>query len=131
LGDAVADLGLPHLPMLLVREQDHHEVAAAGGVDDRDDLEALLARLGDRLRVLAQADDDVDAGVFEVERVGVALRAVADDGDGLAVEEPEVSVVVVDHARRVSEALARDATATDSRMRRVAWPAAARRQASA
>jgi hypothetical protein len=31
--------------------------------------------------------------------VGVALRAVADDGDGLAVEEGEISVVVVEHGR--------------------------------
>ena len=34
----------------------------------------------------AQADDDVDPGVLEVEGVGVALGAVAEDGDGLAVE---------------------------------------------
>ena len=44
-----------------------------------------------------QADDDVDAGVLEVQRVGVALGAVADDRDGLAVEEGEVCVVVVEH----------------------------------
>ena len=79
--------------------EDHHEVAAAGGLDDRQHLEALLARRGDRGGVLAQADDDVDAGVLEVQRVGVALRAVADDGDGLAVEEVEVCVVVVEHGR--------------------------------
>ncbi len=54
-------------------------------------------RLRDGGRVGTQPDDDVDAGVLEVERVGVALRAVADDGDGLAVEEAEVCVVVVDH----------------------------------
>ena len=99
LGDAVADLVLPDLAVELVGEQDHHEVAAAGGLDDREHLEALLARLGDRGGVLAQADDDVDAGVLQVERVGVALGAVADDRDGLAVEEREVCVVVVDHWR--------------------------------
>ena len=72
----------------------------------RQHLEALLARLGDRGGVLAQADDDVDAGVLEVERVGVALGAVADDGDGLAVEEREVCVVVVDHAPQAIQACA-------------------------
>ena len=47
------------------------------------------ARLGlrDGGGVRPQADDDVDAGVLQVQRVGVALRAVADDRDGLAVEE--------------------------------------------
>ena len=84
----------------LVGQQDHHEIAAARGLDDGQHLEALLARLRDRGGVGAQPDDDVDAGVLEVQRVGVALRAVADDGDGLAVEEVEVCVVVVDHARQ-------------------------------
>ena len=51
----------------------------------------------DGARVGPQADDDVDAGVLEVERVRVALGAVADDGDGLAVEQREVCVVVVEH----------------------------------
>ena len=87
LGDAVADLLLPDVVVPLVGQQDHHEIAAAGGLDDGQHLEALLARLGDRGGVLAQADDDVDAGVLQVEGVGVALGAVADDRDGLAVEQ--------------------------------------------
>jgi len=64
LRDPVANLLLPDVVVALVGEQDHHDVAAAGRVDDRSDLEALLARLGDRVRVLAQADDDVDARVL-------------------------------------------------------------------
>ena len=47
-----------------------------------------LAARGD---ALAQADLDLDAGVAEIERVGVALAAVADDRD-LAVEQGEVAV---------------------------------------
>ena len=50
LGDAVADLLLPDLGVELVGQQDHHEVAAAGGLDDRTHLEALLARRGDARR---------------------------------------------------------------------------------
>ena len=96
-GDAVTDLALPHVVVQLVWQQDHHEVAAAGRLDDGQHLQTLLAGLRDGLRVLAQADHDVDAGVLEVQRVGVALRAVSDDGDGLAVEECEVCIVVVDH----------------------------------
>ena len=37
--DAVGDLRLPDLGLLLVRQQDHHDVAAAGGVGDVEDLE--------------------------------------------------------------------------------------------
>ena len=58
--------------------------------------------LGDAARARPQADDHVDAGVLQVQRVGVALGAVADDRDGLAVEQGEVRVVVVEHARSVS-----------------------------
>jgi hypothetical protein len=97
--DPVADLGLPDLGLLLVRQQDHHHVAAAGRLGDRLDREAVLLGLVDRIRALTQADDDLDAGVLEVERVGMALGAVAEDGHGLAVEEREVGVVVVDHGR--------------------------------
>jgi hypothetical protein len=39
---------------------------------------------------LAQADGDLDAGVVQVLRVGVALRAVADDGDLLALDQAQV-----------------------------------------
>ena len=44
-----------------------------------------------------QADADVDAGVAQVERVGVALAAVTDDGDVLALDQGQVGVVVVEH----------------------------------
>ncbi len=41
-------------------------------------------------------DLHLDARVAEVQRVGVALRAVADDGDLLALDEGEVGVLVVE-----------------------------------
>ena len=75
------------------------EAASATG----EDLEARVLGLLDRRGVLAQAYDDLDAGVLEVLGVGVALRAEADDGDGLAVEEGEICVVVVVHSPRQSK----------------------------
>ena len=97
LGDPVGDLALPDLRLLLVGEQDHHHVAAAGGVGDVEDLEALRLGLGAAGGVGPQADDDVDPGLLQVERVGVALRAVAEDRDRLAHEGAEGGVVLVDH----------------------------------
>ena len=41
------------------------------------------------------ADDDVAAAVAEVLGVGVALRAVAEDGDRLALQQGEIGVFVV------------------------------------
>ncbi len=44
---------------------------------------------------LRRPDGDLDAGVVEVLRVRVALRAVADDGDLLALDERQVGVFFV------------------------------------
>ena len=52
--------------------------------------------LGSRL----EADDDVDPRLVQVEGVGVALAAVADDRDRLARERGRVGIVVVVHLRR-------------------------------
>ena len=61
------------------------------------DPQAVDFGLGGRVGALAQADHDLHAGVLQVERVGVALRAVAEHRNGLAVELREVRVLVVDH----------------------------------
>ena len=96
--DPVGDLLAVDLPVLLVGQEHHHDVAARGGVGDAGHFEPGAVRLLDRGRALAQADHDVDPGVLEVQRMGMTLRAVAEDRDGLAVEEGEVCVVVVVHA---------------------------------
>ena len=64
-----------------------------------------------------------DARVLEVLRVGVALGAVAQDGDGLAVEQGEISVVVVEHAAEPSDQAS--ATATQVRAGSVIEPSSA------
>ncbi len=90
-------LGLVDVVVQLVRHKQHDEVPARGGLGDRQDLETRLGGLGDLLRAGAQPHDDGRPGVLEVQRVRVPLRAEADDRDGLAVEEREVCVVVVEH----------------------------------
>ena len=55
---------------------------------------SALARLS---AALGQADAHVDARVAQVQRVGVALAAVADDGDLPALDDRQVGVVVVEH----------------------------------
>src|SRR6202011_1798652 len=47
-------------------------------------------------RALAQRDGDVlDAGILQVQRVGMALAAIADDADLLAFDEVQVGVAIV------------------------------------
>ena len=89
------DLIGPHLALGLIRGQDHDHVGLGGGIGHGLDVQALLLGELDRLGGRAEADDDVDAGVAQVQRVRVALRAVADDRDLLAVEHGKIAVVLV------------------------------------
>src|SRR6185437_11390551 len=52
-----------------------------------------------RGRALAQRDRHLlDAGVAQIERMGMALAAIADDGDLLALDQVQVGVAVVVNA---------------------------------
>jgi hypothetical protein len=101
LGDALGDRALVDLAVQLVGRQDHDEIALRGGLRHAGDLQARALRLLNRRGALAQAYDDVHTGVLEVQRVGMALGAVADDGHGLALQETEIGVVVVEHGARL------------------------------
>ena len=97
LGEIRRDIGLVHVGLVLVVDQDHDHVGLPGGLRDGQDLEAVLFRDGPALAALAEPDDHVAAGIPEVQRVGVALRAVADDRDGLAAERVQVAILLVVH----------------------------------
>jgi hypothetical protein len=89
------DLGVVDLGGGLVGSEVHDDVGPLADVGHGIDDEAGGARAGGAGRVGAKADADINARVLEVERVGVALRAVADDGDFFGLDEREVCVCVV------------------------------------
>ena len=84
-----------NLRVVLIGQQDHDDVRALDRGRQLGDFDAALLRLVPRGAALAQRDGDVDPGLLKVERVGVALRAVADDRDLLALDERKVRVLVV------------------------------------
>ncbi len=92
------DLVLVQLGLEFVGGQDHDHVGGSHGVLYRLDGQAMGFGLGDSGRAAAQTDDDIDAGVFQVAGVGVALGAVADDGDLLALDDGKVTVFIVVNA---------------------------------
>ena len=93
--EVVLDVLLVDLGLDFVGDEDHDDVGLLRRVVHAHDLEAgLLGLLGGR-GALAQANADVNAGVQKVQRVGVALRAVADDGDLLALDDARVHVLLV------------------------------------
>jgi len=100
LAETLADRLLEDVALRLVGQQDHHDVARLGGVGDGRHLQPVLLGLRPGLGALVEADDHVLARVLEVQRVGVALAAIPDDRDLLALEEAEVGVLVVIDLRR-------------------------------
>jgi hypothetical protein len=95
LAEPALDRLLVDLALGLVGEEDHHDVAGLRGLVHRHDLEAVLLGARPALRALVEAHDHVLPRVLQVQRVGVALAAVADDGDLLPAEEAQVRVLVV------------------------------------
>ena len=90
---ALGELGLdvrPSLGLGGVGEQVHDDGALGDGLVDLEQVlagdPAILEGLLPRLAVLADTDDDVEAVVAEVEALAVALRAVADEGEGVVLE---------------------------------------------
>ena len=90
------DLVAVQLGLDLVRGQDRHDVGPGHGLGDRLDGQPGLLGLGDGAGALTQAHHDLHAGVPQVEGMGVALGAVADDRDLLGLDDAQVRVVVVE-----------------------------------
>ncbi len=89
------DLVFVQTPLELVRSQDHHQVGGRDSCRHVTDLEAMGLSLGDRRRARTQADGDVDTGILQVARVRVALGAVTDDGDFLALDDRKIAIFIV------------------------------------
>ncbi len=81
--------------LVLVRQKNHHNVSLSDGLANRLDLKALLLGELHGLGGRTQADDHVDTGVTQVQRVGVTLRTVAQDGHLLAIEHGQIGVLLV------------------------------------
>src|ERR1700730_10799616 len=80
--------------------REHHDhVGPFGGLRHLEHLEFLALGLLDALRALAQRDRDfLHAGIPQVERMGMALAAIAHDRNLLAFDQVQVGVPVVIYA---------------------------------
>ena len=80
----------PCLALRSVTEQVHDDGALANGLINVEQVRAsnpsILFRLFPTRTVLADTDNHVQAVVAEVQALAVALRAVADEGEGIILE---------------------------------------------
>ena len=95
------DAGLPNLGLDLVGQGEDDQVGLLDGIGHGHRVEAVLDGELAVGRVTAVGDDDLDAGVAEVEAVGVALAAEAEDGHRLALERVQGGVLLVHHLQRL------------------------------
>ena len=72
--------------LLGVGNEDHDDVGPGGGVGRRLHGEAVFFRFDARGAGFRQADANVAARVTQIERVGVALRTVTENGDLLCLD---------------------------------------------
>ena len=78
-----------------VRQQHHDHIGLCHGIAGFGHFQAGVFRFFPACAAFAQADDDFHAAVVEVERVGVALAAVTENGDSFALDEREVAIFIV------------------------------------
>src|SRR5690606_19642465 len=93
--DVVGNVVTMDLGDVLVRKQNHDKIGCLHGFRNFLNLQACVLGLGPRGAALAQADDDVNAGIVQVLRMCVALRAVTDDGNGFALDQRKIAILVV------------------------------------
>ena len=79
----------------LVRGQNHDQVRSGNSAGNVSYFQAMSFSLGDSGRTLAQANGNVNAGIFQVAGLSVTLGAVTDDGYFFALDDRKVAVFVV------------------------------------
>ena len=93
--EVIADLGAEYLALKLVGQQDRDDVGLLGGLGGRDRLKTVLHGLLVIGRAGQLGHDHLAAAVAEVLGVAMSLRAVAQDGDGLVLQQRDIGVFVV------------------------------------
>src|SRR6516165_3328667 len=79
-----------------VWRQHHDDIGPFGGIRHALDLDPLALRLLRRSRAFAQGDDNLlHTGIAEVQSMRMALAAIADDGDFLALDEVDISIPII------------------------------------
>jgi len=80
---------------VFIGQQNHHHVSSFDGVVDFMHRQTSFFSLAPRCATFAQTNNDLDAAVVQVLRVGVALAAITNNGHRFAFDQAQVAVFVV------------------------------------
>ena len=89
------DVLLIHISLLLIIDQDHDDVSLLSSLSSGVYVEALLLSLSPGLGALVQTDNNIAAGLLQVQGMCMTLAAVADDCDGLAIQQRQITVCLI------------------------------------
>lgn len=82
--------------LAFIRRQNHHDIGPGGCVGGVHDLEASAFCLGNSRRLRTQTDDHIGhAAVLQVVGMGMALAAITDNGNFLALDQAQITVTIV------------------------------------
>ncbi|MPM26797.1 hypothetical protein SDC9_73302 [bioreactor metagenome] len=94
-GEVGGDIGAVHIGLLLVVDENHDDVGLLGSLGGCHDGKAVLLGDSPAFSALVKADDDVAAGIAQVHGMGMALGAIADNGDLLPLQITELAVFFI------------------------------------
>src|SRR6266566_1291669 len=104
--------------LLGIGHEDHDDIGPGCSLGRRHNGEAVVFGLGPRVALFRQAHAHVDATVAKIERMGVPLRAVTDDGDFLSLNQRQIGRIVVMKLGHFSPFADRSAAADEVRVAR-------------
>src|SRR5215831_8264786 len=89
------DFLIVQITLEVVMYKDHDYVRLLGGTAGVQDAQARGFGFYPGFAARIESDDDVHAGIAQIQRMRVALAAIADDGDCAPLQEFEISVFFV------------------------------------
>jgi hypothetical protein len=100
-GGAFPDVGRDHLAiqrrLMFIRRQHHHDIGLRNRIGQIGHREPGLLGLGGGRRSRPQPHHDIDARILEVVGMGMALRAITQDGDLAGLDQGQIGIFVVVH----------------------------------
>ena len=89
------DIVLVDIRLLLIGNQNHRDIRLLHSCGNGKDLESMTLSCCLGLAALIEADNDIDAALLEIQCMCMALAAISNDGNRLAIHDLPVYILVI------------------------------------